>query len=122
MTLVRFQLELFPLLSSTKHQLSLQPGTIREGFPGGTVMKNLPASAGDARAVSLIPESERSPGGGDSNPLQYSCLENFMDRGAWPAIVQMVAELDTHSHTHTRVREQHGLPQSSQSLEGLDVI
>ena len=64
-------------------------------------MKNLPASAGDARAVSLIPESGRSPGGGDGNPLQYSCLENFMDRGAWPAIVQMVAELDTLTHTHT---------------------
>ena len=132
MTLVRFQLELFPVLSSTKHQLSLQPGTIREGFPGGTVMKNPPANAGDARDVSSIPGSGRSPGGGDGNPLQYSCLENFMDRGAWPAIIQMVTELDmteqtertrtcARTHTHT-VREQHGLPQSSQSLEGLDVI
>ena len=64
MTLVRFQLELFPVLSSTKHQLSLQPGTIREGFPGGTVMKNPPANAGDARDVSSIPGSGRSPGGG----------------------------------------------------------
>ena len=130
MTLVRFQLELFPLLSFTKHQLSLQPGTIREG---GTVMKNPPANAGDARDVSSIPGSGRAPGRGDGNPLQYSCLENFMDRGAWPAIVQMVTELDmtehtcthvcAHTHTHThRVREQHGLPQSSQSLEGLDAI
>ena len=93
-------------------------------------MKNPPANAGDARDVSSIPGSGRSPGGGDGNPLQYSCLENFMDRGAWPAIVQMVTELDmteqtertrTCAHTHT-VREQHGLPQSSQSLEGLDVI
>ena len=62
------------------------------GFPGGTVMKNLAASAGDARDVSSIPESGRSPGGGDGNPLQYSCLENFMDRGTWRAIVHGVTK------------------------------
>ena len=54
------------------------------GFPGGSVVKNLPANAGD---VSLIPGSERSPGDGNGNPLQYSCLENSMDRGAWQATV-----------------------------------
>ena len=113
MTLVRFQLELFPLLSSTKHQLSLQPGTIREGFPGGTVMKNPPANAGDARDVSSIPGSGRSPGGGDGNPLQYSCLDNFMDRGAWLLYSPdghrvghdwadwAYANVHTHTHTHT---------------------
>ena len=53
------------------------------GFPGGTVVKNLPANAGDARDASLIPGSGRSLGGGNGNPLQYSCLENPMDRGAW---------------------------------------
>ena len=63
------------------------------GFPGGSVMKNPLASAGD---VGLIPGSGRSPGGGNSNPLQYSCLENAMDRGAWWATVHGVAkELDT---------------------------
>ena len=49
------------------------------GFPGDSVIKNLPANAGDA---GLIPGSGRCPGEGNSNPLQYSCLENPMDRGA----------------------------------------
>ena len=53
------------------------------GLPGGSVVKNLPANAGDARDVGLIPGSGRSPGEGNGNPLQYSCLENSMDRGAW---------------------------------------
>ena len=50
------------------------------GFPGGSVVKDLPVNAKDA---SLIPWSGRSPGGGNGNPLQYSCLENSMDRGTW---------------------------------------
>ena len=49
------------------------------GFPGGTVVKNLPDNAGDAGS---IPGSGRSLGGGNGNPLQYYCLENSMDRGA----------------------------------------
>ena len=54
------------------------------GFPvDSSGKKNLPASAGDIRDVGLIPGSGRSPGGGNGNPLQYSCLENSMDRGAW---------------------------------------
>ena len=58
------------------------------GFPGGTVVKNLSASAGDARDLGSIPGLGRSPGGGGKgNPLQYSCLENSMDRGAWQAMV-----------------------------------
>ena len=59
------------------------------------MVKNLPANVGDVRDVGLIPGSGRSPGGGHSNPLWYSCLENPMDRGAWPATVYGVAELDT---------------------------
>jgi len=59
------------------------------GFPGGSAAKNLPANAGDA---SLIPRSGRSLGGGNSNPLQYSCLENLVDRGAWQATAHGVAE------------------------------
>ena len=53
------------------------------GFPGDTVVKNLPANAGDARNLGSIPGVGRSPGEGNGNPLQYSCLENLMDRGAW---------------------------------------
>ena len=49
------------------------------GFPGGSVVKNPPANAGD---MGLIPGWEKSPGEGNGNPLQYSCLENPMDRGA----------------------------------------
>ena len=59
------------------------------------MVKNLPANVGDVRDVGSIPGSGRSPGGGHSNPLWYSCLENPMDRGAWPATVYGVAELDT---------------------------
>ena len=55
------------------------------------MVKNPPASAG---AVSLIHGLGRPPGEGDGSPLQYSCLENSMDRGAWQAIVHGVAELD----------------------------
>ena len=60
------------------------------------MVKNLPAEAGDARDLGLIPGSGRSPGEGNGNPLQYSCLENSMERGAWQATVYRVAtELDT---------------------------
>ena len=51
------------------------------------VVRNLPANAGDSRDVGSIPGSGRSPGGGHSNPLQYSCLENPMDREAWQVTV-----------------------------------
>jgi len=54
------------------------------------LVKNLPASAGDLRDTGLISESGRSPGEGNGNPLQYSCLENPMDRGAWQATVQEI--------------------------------
>ena len=53
----------------------------------GRVVKNLPASAGDMRDLGLIPGSGRSPGGGQGNPLQYSCLGKPKDRGAWQATV-----------------------------------
>ena len=63
------------------------------GFPGSAVVKNPLANTGD---VGLIPGLERSPGGENNKPLQYSCLGNPMDRGSWQAIVHGVAkESDT---------------------------
>ena len=61
-------------------------------FPGGSVVKNLPARAGD---MGLIHGLGRSPGEGNGNPLQYSCLENFMDRGAWWAAVHRITKNQT---------------------------
>ena len=52
------------------------------GFPGGSLVKNLPSSAGDPEDVDSIPGTGRSPGGGNDDPLEYSCLENSVDRGA----------------------------------------
>ena len=59
-------------------------------LPRWEVLKNLSASAGDARDVDPIPGSGSSPGEGNGNPLLYSCLKNLMDRGTWQATVQGV--------------------------------
>ena len=56
------------------------------------IVKNPPANAGDIRDAGSIPGLGRSPGVGNSNPLQYSCLENPMDRGAWWAIIHRIAQ------------------------------
>ena len=79
---------------------------------GALAVKNPPADAGDIRDVGLIPGSGRSPGGGHGNPLQYSCLENPMDRGAWRAAVHGIAKsqtrlkrLSTYEHTHNTGQE-----------------
>ena len=61
------------------------------GFPGGTVLKNPPAHVGDTGDVGFIPGLGRSPREGNGYPLQYSCLKNFMDRGAWWVTVHGVA-------------------------------
>ena len=61
----------------------------RLDFPGGSVVKNLPANTGDTGS---IPGVRRSPSEGNGNPLQYSCLGNFMVRGAWRATVHGVAK------------------------------
>ena len=68
---------------------------------GGAVVKNLPASARDARDMGSIPGSGRSPGVGNGNPLQYSCLENFIDRGAWWVQYMGFKESDTAKHIYT---------------------
>ena len=65
------------------------------GFQVVLVVKNLPANAGDIRDSGLIPGLGRSPVEGNGNPLQYSCLENPMDRGAWCAIVPGVKKSQT---------------------------
>ena len=62
------------------------------GFPGGSMVKNLPAYAGDTGDMGSIPGSGRSPGGGNGNPLQYSCLGN-LDREAWKATVYGVTRV-----------------------------
>ena len=70
------------------------------GFPDGTVVKNLPVNTGgDARDTGSIPGSGRSPGGGNGNLLQYSCLGNPMDRGAWWATVHRVTKSQTQLST-----------------------
>ena len=63
-----------------------------QGFPSGSVVKNLPANAGDKYSV---PGLGRFPGEGNCNPLQYSCLENPMDRGSWQATVHGVTKSGT---------------------------
>ena len=69
----------------------------------GLVIKNPPANAGEKRDVGSIPGSGRSPGGGHGIPLQYSCLENPMDRGAWQAAPHRVA----HSWTGLKLLSKH---------------
>ena len=76
------------------------------------VVKNPPANAKDARNLSSIPGSGRSSREGIGNLLQYSCLENSMDRGTWQAIVHGVEESDmsecvcVYTHTHTHLQSQ----------------
>ena len=78
--------------------------------PGGSVVKNLPANAGGVGDPGSIPGLGRSPGGGNGNLLQYSCLENLMDRGAWQATVHGVAESRTRLHRHALMLRQKGRP------------
>ena len=65
------------------------------------MVKNPSANAGDARDTGLIPGSGRSSGGGNDNPLQYSCLEDPMDRGPWQAIVHGITQSQTRLITYT---------------------
>ena len=71
------------------------------GFPGGSVVNNLPANAGNTGDSRSIPGSGRTPGGRNGNPLQYSCLENSMDTGAWQATVHGVTKSWTRLSTLT---------------------
>ena len=71
---------------------NLEDSYIADGFPDGSVVDNPPVNAGDAGS---IPGSGRSPGEGNGNPFQYSCLENPMERGAWCYTVHRVAKNQT---------------------------
>ena len=78
----------------TKELQNKQQIFIGKGFPGAWAVKNPPANAGNAGSV---PGSERSPGEGNGNPLQCSCLENPIDRGAWRATVHRVPQKIRHN-------------------------
>ena len=65
------------------------------GFPGGTVVKNPPTNAGDTGDADSTPGLEKNPGRANGDSLQYSCLENSMDRGGWWATVHGVAKSQT---------------------------
>ena len=69
------------------------------------MMKNSPASSGDIRDTGLIPGLERFPGEGNGNPLQSTCLENSMDRGAWQATVHGLTKSWTQLNTHTHIEK-----------------
>ena len=77
------------------------------GFPGDWVVKNLPANAEDSGDSGLIPGLGRSPGRGNGNPLQYSCLENPMVRGAWQATVHGVLKSWTRQKTEPTCMQIH---------------
>ena len=71
-------------------QMQFPDPSLQYEISGGAAVKNLPASAGDGRDMVLIPGLGRSPGVGNGNPLQYSCLGNSKDRGVWQATVHGV--------------------------------
>ena len=92
------------------------------GFPDGTVVRNLPTSTGDARDTGLILGLERSPVGGNGNPLQYSCLENSMNRRTWQDTVHGVTNswtwLSNWAHTgHQIAATPWGEPHGSSGCE-----
>ena len=75
--------------------------SVPSGFPDGSMGKEPACNTGDTRDMGLIPGLGRSCGGGHSNPLQHSCLENPMDRGAWRAAVHKVARTDSDTTEET---------------------
>ena len=79
--------------------------TEEKAFPGGSVVKNPPANEGNTGDVDSILRSGRSPGGGNGNPLQYSCLGNPTDRGAWWATVHGVTKNWTRLSMHARTEK-----------------
>ena len=88
----RFLYQLLDSYSQDLDFITINSGQIKVGFPGGTVVKNAPANERDSGEPGVILGLGRSPGGGNVNPLQYSCLGNPMERGAWWATAHGVAE------------------------------
>ena len=86
--ILRFWLKYFKFF--TMMEKSMKYLSTGKGFPGGA--KNPPVNAGGVRDMGLIPGLRRSPGGGHGNSLQYTCLENPMDRGAWWTTVHRVCQ------------------------------
>ena len=91
-------------------ELKFKTGHLTLAFPGGSGSKESACNAGN---LGLIPGSGRSPGGGHGNPLQYSCWENSMDRGAWGLTVHKVAKRLSNSYTHTHTQLDSASHQSS---------
>ena len=98
------------VLSKELYQLHYQASQVT------LVVKNPPANAGDTREVGLVPGWGRSPGKGNGNTLQYSCLENPMDRGAWQVTVCWVAQSQTGLHLNYYTDEVHGYTHPSDQL------
>ena len=82
-------------VAQSRTQLKRLSSSSSRGSQVALVVKYPPANAGDVRDTSSIPGSQRSPGGGQGNPLQYSCLENPVDRRAWRALVHRIAKSRT---------------------------
>ena len=83
---------------ASQSEVHLTNYTLSSCFPGGAVMKNLPANAGDTGDASLIPGLGRSLGVGNSNPFQYFCLDNPINRGTWLATVHGLAWTEHAAH------------------------
>ena len=83
----------------------MEVGSTEMGFPGGAVVKDLLAKAGDERAMDFIPRLGRSPEGGNANPLQYSCLEKPRNRGVWRAAVHGVMKNRTQMSAYTQHKD-----------------
>ena len=92
------------------------------------MLKNPPANAGDTKDVGLIPDLGRSPGEGNGDPRQHSCLENSMDRGVWWTTVHGVAKSWTHRSVHThspgaeRKAENRFFPEPSEDPGSADTL
>ena len=109
-----FSLDICPGLRLLDHMVAL-------GFPGGTSGKEPPCQCRRHKDESLTPWSGRSPGGGPGNPLQYSCLENSLDRGAWWATLNEVKKSQTHVHNVLFSTHSHMFSLLSLSLRGFDI-
>ena len=88
-------LQSIPCFTDASIDIIYHTGNVDSGLPKWRSVKNLPSIAGDTRDMGSIPWLERSPGVGNGNPLQYSCLENSMDRGAWWTTVHGVPKSQT---------------------------